>query len=158
MLLAKIEESSCEQPTKEKMSSDVENFKLEILRLEGENKRLKELANDPLLASSQKKIETLEAMNNFLKSEKEELVLELAAKNKKIEILERRVKELTEMRTSAVNGSKNGMCDEADDQINELDVQLRKTKHRVAELEVSGCSSRYELPLLSGMLICLCYL
>ena len=155
MLLAKIEESSCEQPTKEKMSSDVENFKLEILRLEGENKRLKEVANDPLLASSQKKIETLEAMNNFLKSEKKELVLELAAKNKKIGILERRVKELTEMRTSAVNGSKNGMCDEADDQINELDVQLRKTKHRVAELEVS---SRYEFPLLSGMLICLCYL
>ena len=151
MLLRKIEESSCENPTKEKMSSDVENFKLEILRLEGENRRLKELAKDPLLASSQKKIETLEAMNNFLKSEKEEMVLEIAAKNKKIEILERRVKELTEMRTSVVNGSKNGMCDDADEQINELDGELRKTKHRVAELEVSDCSSRYEFSVLSAM-------
>lgn len=154
MLLRKIEESSCEKPTKEKMSSDVENFKLEILRLEGENRRLKELANDPLLASSQKKIETLEAMNNFLKSEKEEMVLEIAAKNKKIEILERRVKELTEMRTSVVNGSKNGMCDDADEQINELDQQLRKTKHRVAELEVSVCSSRYEFSLPCALHIC----
>ena len=156
MLLTKIEESSCGNPTKEKMSSDVENFNLEILRLEGENRRLKELANDPLLTSSQKKIETLEAMNNFLKSEKEELVLEIAAKNKKIEILERRVKELTEMRSSAVNGSKNGMCDEADDQINELDEELRKAKHRMAELEVSSCSSRYayEFSLLSGTHIC----
>ena len=154
MLLTKIEESSCEQPMKENMTSDVENFKLEIMRLEGENRRLKELANDPLRTSSQKKIESLEAMNNFLKSEKEELVLEIAAKNKKIEILERRVKELTEMKTSAVNGSRNGMCDEADDQINELDEELRKTKHRVAELEVSGCSSRYEFSLLSGIPIC----
>jgi len=135
MLLTKIEKSSCENPMDEKMSSDEEHFKLEILRLEGENRRLKELANDPLHTSSQKKIETLEAMNNFLTSEKEELVLEIAAKNKKIEILERRVKELTEMRTSAVNGSKNGMCDEADEHINELDEELRKTKHRVAELE-----------------------
>lgn len=149
-MLTKIEESSCGKTPKEKLSSDVENFKLEILRLEGENRRLKELANDPLLASSQKKIETLEAMNNFLKSEKEELVMEIAAKNKKIDILERRVKELTEMRTSAVNGSKNGMCDEADAQINELDEQLRKTKHRVAELEVSSRSSRYEFSLLNG--------
>jgi len=64
------------------------------------------------------------------------------------------VKELTEMKTSAVNGSRNGMCDEADDQINELDEELRKTKHRVAELEVSGCSSRYEFSLLSGIPIC----
>ena len=143
-MLAKIEESSCEKSTKDIISSDVDNFKLEILRLEGENSRLKELANDPLLASSQKKIETLEAMNNFLKREKEELVLDIAAKNKKIEILERRVKELTEMRTSAVNGSKNGVCDEADEQINELDEELRKTKHKVAELEVSGRSSRYD--------------
>jgi len=136
------------------MSSDVEHFKLEIVRLEGENRRLKELVHDPLRASSQKKIETLEAMNNFLKSEKEELILEIAAKNKKIEILERRVKELTEMKTRAVNGSKNGMCDEADDQINELDEELRKTKHRVAELEVSGCTSRHEFSLLSGMPVC----
>ncbi|KAL9961401.1 hypothetical protein ACROYT_G030331 [Oculina patagonica] len=134
VLLTKIEES-CGKPTKDKLSSDVENFKLEILRLEGENRKLKELANDPLLASTQKKMETLQAMNNFLKSEKEELVLEISAKNKKIEILERRVKELTEMRTSAVNGSKNGVCDEADAQINELDEELGKTKHRVAELE-----------------------
>lgn len=153
MLLTKIEKSSCEKPMNEKMSSDEENFKLEILRLEGENRRLKELANDPLLTSSQKKIETLEAMNNFLTSEKEELVLEIAAKNKKIEILERRVKELTEMRTSAVNGSKNGMCDEADEQINELDEELRKTKHRVAELEVSGCDSRYGVSLLTYIFV-----
>lgn len=153
-MLTKIEESSCGKTPKEKLSSDVENFKLEILRLEGENRRLKELANDPLLVSSQKKIETLEAMNNFLKSEKEELMMEIAAKNKKIDILERRVKELTEMRTSVVNGSKNGMCDEADAQINELDEQLRKTKHRVAELEVSSRSSRYEFSLLNGMHIC----
>jgi len=68
---------------KENMTSDVENFKLEIMRLEGENRRLKELANDPLRTSSQKKIESLEAMNNFLKSEKEELVLEIAAKIRK---------------------------------------------------------------------------
>lgn len=127
------------------MSSDVENFKLEILRLEGENRKLKELANDPLLAASQKKIETLQAMNNFLKSEKEELVLEISAQNKKIEILERRVKELTEMRTSAVNGSKNGVCDESDAQINELDVELSKAKHRVAELEVNSSKCKFSL-------------
>lgn len=141
VLLTKIEES-CGKTTKDKLSLDVENFKLEILRLEGENRKLRELANDPLLAASQKKIETLQAMNNFLKSEKEELVLEISAKNKKIEILEKRVKELTEMRTSAVNGSRNGVCDEADVQINELDEELRKTKHRVAELEVRSSKNK----------------
>lgn len=60
-------------------------------------------------------------MNNFLKSEKEEMVLEIVVKNKKIEILERCVKELIEMRISVVNGLKNGMCDDVDEQINEFD-------------------------------------
>ena len=138
MLLNKMEELSPGHITNEKLSTDVEQYRLEILRLEGENKSLKELANDAALAPSQKKIETLEAMNNFLKSEKEELVLQIAAKNKKIEILERRVNELTEMRTNMMNGSKNGVCDEADDHINDLDEELRKTKHRVAELEASA--------------------
>ena len=138
MLLNKMEELSPGNITNEKLSTDVEKYRLEILRLEGENKNLKELTNDAALAPSQKKIESLEAMNNFLKSEKEELVLQIAAKNKKIEILERRVNELTEMRTNMVNGSKNGVCDEADDHINDLDEELRKTKHRVAELEASA--------------------
>lgn len=137
-LLNKMEELSPGHITNEKLSTDVEQYRLEILRLEGENKSLKELANDAALAPSQKKIETLEAMNNFLKSEKEDLVLQIAAKNKKIEILERRVNELTEMRTNMVNGSKNGVCDEADDHIHDLDEELRKTKHRVAELEASA--------------------
>lgn len=135
-MLTKIEESAIGNAPQGKLSSDVESFKLEILRLEGENKRLKELANEPILASSQKKIESLEAMNNFLKSEKDELVLEISAKNKKIEILERRVKELTEMRTNVVNGSRNGVHDEDDVQINALDEELSKAKHKVAELEV----------------------
>ena len=135
-MLTKIEESAIGNAPQGKLSSDVESFKLEILRLEGENRRLKELANEPILASSQKKIESLEAMNNFLKSEKDELVLEISAKNKKIEILERRVKELTEMRTNVVNGSRNGVHDEADVQINALDEELSKAKHKVAELEV----------------------
>lgn len=135
-MLTKIEESSIGNAPQGKLSSDVESFKLEILRLEGENRRLKELANEPILASSQKKIESLEAMNNFLKSEKDELVLEISAKNKKIEILERRVKELTEMRTNLVNGSRNGVHDEDDVQINALDEELSKAKHKVAELEV----------------------
>lgn len=135
-MLTKIEESAIGNAPQGKLSSDVESFKLEILRLEGENRRLKELANEPILASSQKKIESLEAMNNFLKSEKDELVLEISAKNKKIEILERRVKELTEMRTNVVNGSRNGVHDEDDVQINALDEELSKAKHKVAELEV----------------------
>ena len=135
--MKKIEETPPGQKTNDKLTSDVENFRLEILRLEKENKSLKELANDVALASSQKKIETLEAMNNFLTSEKEELVLQIAAKNKKIEILERRISELTEMRASVINGSKNGVCSDADDHINELDEELRKTKHKVAELEVA---------------------
>lgn len=54
-------------------------------------------------------------MNNFLKSEKEEMVLEIVVKNKKIEILERCVKEFIEMRISVVNGLKNGMCDDVDE-------------------------------------------
>lgn len=73
-------------------------------------------------------------MNTFLKSEKDELVLQIATKNKKIEILERRVKELTEMKTNV----KNGVCSEADDHINELDEELTKTKQKVTDLEVSG--------------------
>lgn len=56
---------------------------------------MKEITNDAALVASTKKIETLEAMNTFLKSEKDELVLQIATKNKKIEILESRVKELT---------------------------------------------------------------
>lgn len=137
MLLKKIEELSCAQITNEKLSSDVERFRQEILRLEGENKSLKELTDDAALSYSQKKIETLEAMNNFLKSEKEELSLQISAKNKKIEILERRVTELTDTKTNVLEGSKNGVCGDADVHINNLDEELRKTKHRVAELEVS---------------------
>ena len=95
---------------------------------------MKEITNDAALVASTKKIETLEAMNTFLKSEKDELVLQIATKNKKIEILESRVKELTEMKTNV----KNGVCSEADDHINELDEELAKTKHKVTELEVSG--------------------
>ena len=81
-------------------------------------------------------------MNSFLKSEKEELILQISAKNKKIELLERRVHELTEMRTNAMNGSKNGVCGDADAHINELDEELRKSNHKVAELEVSGIYSK----------------
>ena len=103
-----------------------------------ENKSLKELTNDAALAASKKKIESLEVMKNFLQSEKEELILQISAKNKKIELLERRVHELTAMRTNAVNGSNNGVCGDSDAHINELDEDLRKCKHRVAELEVSG--------------------
>lgn len=95
---------------------------------------MKQITNEAALVASTKKIETLEAMNNFLKSEKDELVLQITAKNKKIEILERRVKELTEMKMNV----KNGVCNEADVHINELDEELAKTKHKVAELEVSG--------------------
>lgn len=95
---------------------------------------MKEITNGAALVASTKKIETLEAMNTFLKSEKDELVLQIATKNKKIEILERRVEELTEMKTNV----KNGVCSEADDHINELDEELTKTKHKVTELEVSG--------------------
>lgn len=128
---------SPEKITLEKLSTDVEKFRLEILRLEAENKSLKELTNDATLASSKKQIETLEAMNNFLKSEKEELLLQISAKNKKIDILEMRVNELTDIKTNMMNGSKNGVCGEADDDINELDEELRKTKYKVAELEAS---------------------
>lgn len=134
-LLEKIEELSLGKISTEKQSIDVDDYRLELLRLEGENKSLKELTNDAALVASKKKIETLQAMNNFLKSEKDELVLQIAAKNKKIEILERRVKELTDMKTNEINGSKNGVCGEADDYINELDEELGKTKHKVAELE-----------------------
>ena len=42
------------------------------------------------------------------------------------------------MITNAVNGSNNGVCGDSDAHINELDEELRKCKHRVAELEVSG--------------------
>ena len=129
----------------EKQSIDVDDYRLELLRLEGENKSLKELTNDAALVASKKKIETLQAMNNFLKSEKDELVLQIAAKNKKIEILERRVKELTDMKTNEINGSKNGVCGEADDYINELDEELGKTKHKVAELEVSVVHRKFIL-------------
>ncbi|XP_068706499.1 uncharacterized protein [Montipora foliosa] len=134
-LLEKIEELSLGKISTEKQSIDVDDYRLEILRLEGENKSLKELTNDAALVASKKKIESLQAMNNFLKSEKDELVLQIAAKSKKIEILERRVKELTDMKTNEINGSKNGVCGEADDYINELDEELGKTKHKVAELE-----------------------
>ncbi|XP_022789892.1 trichohyalin-like isoform X1 [Stylophora pistillata] len=55
VLLTKMVESSSGNAAGEKFSSDAENFRLEILRLEGENKRLKELAKEPIPASSQKK-------------------------------------------------------------------------------------------------------
>ena len=148
----------------ESFSSDVENFKAEILRLEGENKRLKELANEPILASSQKKMESLEAMNNFIKSEKEELILEISAKNKKIDLLEKRVRELTEMRSNVVNGSRNGIHDEADLQINALDEELSKTKHRVCELEVRNSQVTHDFvncvvaSLVEGGILSLCLL
>lgn len=115
-----------------------------------ENKSLKELTNDAALAASKKKIESLEVMNNFLQSEKEELILQISAKNKKIELLERRVHELTEMRTNAVNGSNNGVCGDSDAHINELDEELRKCKHRVAELEVSGLCCLKRMPQFNG--------
>ena len=128
---------SPEKITLEKLSTDAEKFRLEILRLEAENKSLKEISNDAALASSKKQIETLEAMNNLLKSEKEELLLQISAKNRKIEILEKRVNELTDIKLNMMNGSKNGVCSEADDDMNELDEELRTTKHKVAELEAS---------------------
>lgn len=80
-------------------------------------------------------MESLEAINNFLKSEKEELILEISAKNKKIELLEKRVRELTEMKSNVVNGSRSGVYDESDLQINALDEELSKTKHKVSELK-----------------------
>ncbi|XP_074607572.1 uncharacterized protein LOC141860382 isoform X3 [Acropora palmata] len=130
-LLNKIEELSTRKISSGNQISHTEDYRQEILRLEGENKSLKEITNGAALVASTKKIETLEAMNTFLKSEKDELVLQIATKNKKIEILERRVKELTEMKTNV----KNGVCSEADDHINELDEELTKTKHKVTELE-----------------------
>ncbi|XP_067046319.1 uncharacterized protein [Acropora muricata] len=130
-LLNKIEELSTGKISSRNQITHAEDYRQEILRLEGENKSLKEITNGAALVASTKKIETLEAMNTFLKSEKDELVLQIATKNKKIEILERRVEELTEMKTNV----KNGVCSEADDHINEIDEELTKTKHKVTELE-----------------------
>ena len=109
-------------------------------------------------------MESLEAMNNFLKSEKEELILEISAKNKKIELLEKRVRELTEMRSNVVNGSRNGIHDETDLQINALDEELSKTKHRVCELEVRNSQVTHDFVnyvvafLVEGGILSLCLL
>ena len=138
-LLLKRSQSSTAGNVTEKQSAELGIAREEILRLQIENQKLKELENDLSIASFKREIDDLKAENNAFRDDREDLLMEISTQRKKIGALETQVKELTETSSCAGNEAESGKCiesNETEEHVRKCERELRVAKQRALELEV----------------------